>query len=339
MTLAIAGGVRWPGLEPLQAHREVLDVVADPPAGIQGRPGLVMLPQRGPWAEPLARTLALCESMPASLQPHGWRLGLSPDETARRAVRQLGSDVEAFALAAHGWSGSVSLPSIGPFSLAASLWLPVGDRVIGDQVALADVLESLTLGLIRHAEQVTAARHAPTPEAGYEVVLAEPLLAQVVDGAIPTFSGLGRLRAVPAEQVTHRLARLVAHLAGHRVVVAVPAQAAVLRMVGAARPAALQLDVTALGESGWEALAEQVEAGIEVRCAVVPAVPGDAAVIARSVAERWRGLGLPIPGTRGSGALTLLPRSGLVDLSPSDAQATLRLVARCAVALGELLAG
>lgn len=157
-TLAVAGPAAWPGQDALAAHRSGLDVLADPPSGLDGAPGLLALPGRGPWASPLARTLALCEAMPASLEPHGWRLSSTPDGTLRRAGRTLTGDVEALALAAAGYAGPIELPALGPLSLAAALWLPVGERVVSDDVARADLAASLALGLSRHVAAVTAAR-------------------------------------------------------------------------------------------------------------------------------------------------------------------------------------
>lgn len=348
MNPGIAGPSAWPGEEPLEAHRAAIDVLADPPSAVVGLPGLLALPDRGPWAQPVGRALALAEAMPASLESHGWRLGLTADADLRRAARVLTADVEAFALAAAGYAGSVTVPAIGPHSLAASVWLPVGDRVVSDGVALDDLTASLALGLARHAEAIEVARDVPllgVPESragsDVEIVLHEPLLAEVLAGAVPTFSGMGRLRALSAETVMLRLAGLVESWRPRRVVIQVPPEAAVIAAVGAARPQALQLDVTALDERGWEALAAQVEAGVSVRCAVVPHVlggdrPPDPVVVARSVLRPWRSIGLPTA----EHAFVLLPREGVARLTPAEAVATLRATARAAVALGdELVAG
>lgn len=333
--VALTGPSAWPGEDPLLAHQAALEVLADPPSGVRGAAALLALPARGPWAEPVGRTLALCESMPASLEPHGWRLGLVADAFARRAARLLGSDLEAFALAAFGYVGPVTVPLLGPFSLAASVWLPVGDRVVSDSVALDDLIGSIALGVSRHVAAVVAAGDGRLEP---DIVVHEPLLAQVLAGAVPTFSGMGRLRALPAEAVSRRLTDLVAAWSDRRVVVAVPPDAAVIRAVGAARPHALQLDVTRLSAPGWEALAEQVEAGVEVRCAVVSQAasdePTDPAAVAQSVLAPWRALGL----TTAERTFTLLPRSGVGEVSLATAVATLRATARAAVALGDLLA-
>lgn len=336
--VTIAGPSAWPGTEALEAHHAACDVLASPPSAVGGLPGLLALPERGPWAGPVGRTLAICEAMPATLEPHGWRLALAGEEVQHRARRTLAADIEAFALASAGFCGPVTTGVLGPLSLAASVWLPVGERAVVDGMARGDLAASLALGVARHAEALTAARSDAGSVGAVEVVLHEPLLADVLAGAVPTFSGRGRLAALPADGVTETLRSLVGALQGHAVAVQVPAQAAAIRAVGAAAPHALQIDVTALDARGWEAVAEQVEAGVHVRCAVVPhASPelrDDPAAAARSVLAPWRAIGLPTD----QGRFVLLPRPGVASLSASAAEATLREVARAALALGDLLA-
>ncbi|PFG20243.1 hypothetical protein [Serinibacter salmoneus] len=365
-TLAVAGPAAWPGQDALAAHRSSLDVLADPPSGLVGAPGLLALPGRGPWASPLARTLALCEAMPAALEPHGWRLGTTADGTLRRAGRTLTGDVEALALAAAGYAGPIELPVLGPLSLAAATWLPVGERVVSDDVARADLAASLALGLSRHVAAVTAARDlgvvldgaVPSGEAAVggdadsgaasrtgTVVLHEPMLTEVLQGAVPTFSGMSRLRALEAGVVASTIREVAEAMlaAGQVVVLAVPPDARVIDVVGpvlAAAGGGVQVDVMALDRRGMEALAQQVENGLGVRCAVVPHaappqagdVPADPARIATELLQRWRWSGVVPP------RLTVLPRSGVASLTPARARETLTLAARCSVALGDALA-
>lgn len=362
--ITISAGSAWPGDDPFTGHRTSLDVLAQTPSGIDGIAALLALPARGPWAAPVGRTLAIAASMTASLEPHGWRLGLTSDGTQLRAGRMLGGDLEALALAAVGHEGPVTVPVVGPYSLAASVWLPVGERVLADGVALADLVASLQHGVLDHAAALRAARSLPlalTPplpddddgdgdgEAGTGatvgataprpdvVLLHEPLLGQVMAGGVPTFSGMSRLRQHRAEAVTARLADLVRAWAPHDVVIQIPADASVIRAAGAAGPAGLALDTSSLGPAGWEALAEQVELGVTVWSASVPhAVDdgGDPRVAARAFIDPWRSLGLGVDDLD----LVLLPRPGLADLTPEHALATLRGTARVASELGEMLA-
>lgn len=355
MTVTISGLGAWPGEDPLAAHQAILGTLAEAPAGIDGLPHLAVLPARGPWAAPIGRTLSMLEALPASLEPHGWRLSGAPSAELVRAGRVLADDVESFALAGAGYEGPVAAPVLGPFSLAASLWLPVGERVIDDAEATSDVGESLGVGVARHLEAIAAAvsgtRAAATAlkqgdrqqdaaaEAGVgTVLLHEPLLADVLTGRVRTFVGSGRLRPPEVERVTAQLALLVAAWAPHRCVVVVPPDAGAITAAASARPHALALDVTALDRPGWEALAETVERGGRVWATSVPhrsaEVRPDAGAAARGVLDRWRSLGLATTDL----SLTLTARPGLGTLSPEAAGLTLRDTAEAALAMAEQLA-
>ncbi|MBN8882122.1 MAG: hypothetical protein J0H73_07390 [Salana multivorans] len=341
----------WPGADPVAANRAVLDVVADPPSGVSGTPGLLVLPHRGPAAAPIGRTLAIAESMPASLEPHGWRLAGRPSTEQRRAHRLVESDAEQLALGLAGYDGVVQLPVLGPFSLAAATWLPVGERVIVDGVARRDLVDSLALGVGRHLEAVAAARELPVllgepasdpagpreaaPRA--QVLLQEPWLPQILAGSLPTFSGRRTLPALPAEVLAQGLRDLVAAWHPHEVILQIPGDvdAEVLDVVRLVRPGAVQLDATTLGRPAWEALAEIVEAGVGLRWRSVPVVgPGRERVepreVALSILRPLRDVGLrPVD-------LPLAITSGLAEVSPVAAQATLALLTRSALALGDL---
>lgn len=355
MTLTISGLGAWPGEDALAAHQAILGTLAEAPSGTDGLPHLAVLPARGPWAAPIGRTLSMLEALPASLEPHGWRLSGAPSAEIVRARRLLADDVESLALAGAGYSGPIAAPVLGPFSLAASLWLPVGERVIDDAEATSDVGESLAVGIARHLDAIATAvsgtRAAATAltaddpqqdaaaDAGLgTVLLHEPLLADVLTGRVRTFVGSGRLRPPEVERVTAQLARLVAAWGPHRCVVVVPPDAEAIRAVAAARPHALALDVTALDRPGWEALGEAVEDGSRVWATSVPHrvadVRPDAGAAARGVLDRWRSIGLEASDL----SLTLTARPGLGTLSPEAAGLTLRDTAEAALALAELLA-
>ncbi|GMA30737.1 hypothetical protein [Litorihabitans aurantiacus] len=369
MTLTISGLGAWPGRDEhdaFAAHQAILEVLAAAPSGVDGLPHLAVLPARGPWAAPIGRTLALLEAMPAALEPHGWRLAGAPSAELVRAERVLAADVESFALAAAGYDGPLAAPVLGPFSLAASVWLGVGERVVDDAGATADVVESLGVGLGRHLEAVAFAVSgsraaagalagadavpdprdsgdsgpaAVSPEALSDTVLVhEPLLADVVSGRIATFTGSGRLRPPESSWVSAQLGRLVQACAPHPCVLVVPPDAAAIAVASAAAPHALATDVTALDPAGWEALAEAVESGRRVWAASVPHRRSDArpdpGAAARAVLTPWRAIGLPTADL----SFTLAPRPGLGMLTPSAAADTLRDTARTALALAELVA-
>lgn len=365
--VTICSPASWPGEDRETANHAALDVLLDPPTGVAGVPGLLTLPGRGPAAWPVARSLAIAESMPASLEPHGWRLASRSGTEQRRARRLVEGDVEAFALALAGEPGPVQVPVLGPFSLAAATWLPVGERVIVDDVARGDLVTSLSLGVTRLLEALQAARDLPTllpspspspssPQPGnlagpleatralpavsaprVQVLLNEPWLAQILAGTLPKLSGRSSLPALPAEAVTQGLRELVAAWPQHDVVVQVQTDERALQVAGSAGVAGLRLDAAALGMSAWERLAPLVEAGVRVQWASVPLVRNargrtDPGAVAASVLRPLRSIGLRPT------SLELALGPGLSEVSPLAAQASLVGLARSAVALGEATA-
>ncbi|ACQ79623.1 conserved hypothetical protein [Beutenbergia cavernae DSM 12333] len=354
----IGGLGPWPGTEPFPAQQQVLDVLAAAPSGVEGIPHLVTLPGRGPGGEAVGRALALSESMPATLEPHGWRLGLVGDHTLRRARSWLAEDVEALGLAASGYSGPLALPVLGPWTLAASTWLPRGERVVSDAVAVRDVVAALAAGVLDHLAAVSRALswatilggEAPAQPPGepaaaggaprFTVVLAEPRLDAVLHGAVSSFSGVSRLASVEPGVVAGAVRTLVEAWADVAdVVVVAPGDAETIRTVRSAGVAGLALDVPRLGGAAWDAVGEAIESGLRLWAGVAPA-RGDGAAprpddVAQVLLEPWRRLGL---ASEGLDAVVLTPRSGLAGASPAAARATLDDVARAAAALGELVA-
>lgn len=317
----------WPGVGALEAQVAVLDRLADVPAGVEGLPHLVQLPARGPAAASVGRTLGLLEGMPAGLEPHGWRLRGTPDAELRRARAVLREDLEALTAAAVGYAGPLVLPVLGPWSLAARVWLPRGERLLGDPVAVRDVVDSLVVGVAEHVGEVR--RRVPGAEP--VVLVVEPALADVLDGAVPTFSGRARLAAIPAAEVREALRRTVAGLAAavadDAVVLHVPAEPASVRVAGGAGAAAVGVDVTGAGPALWEVIAAVVERGVRPWLGVVPVThavaPGRSAatVAAAALRRAWRDVGLERARLA---RVVVTPAGGLAHLTPARAGEVLR---------------
>ena len=342
MNLSISGLGAWPGQEPLLAHQAIVDSLADAP--VPGLPHLAVLTDRGPWAAPIGRTLALAESTAASLEPHGWRLGSSSKEQ-HLAHSTLALDIEAFAIASSGYQGPIALPVLGPLSLAASVWLPVGERALADRSAVTDLSAALAVGVRRHAEAVAHGRGVSVQERGADadggrttIVLHEPLLEHVVRGGIPTFSGMSRLRTVEPTVASELLRHLLESWAGFDVVLVVPPNETSIAAARASGVKRIATDLTALDRAGWDELATAVETGIGVWASSVPHRRDDAAPhpgqAARAILAPWRAVGLETTDW----SLVLSARPGLGELSPQAARDTLRDVGRAAAALAELIA-
>lgn len=339
----------WPGEHPLEAARAVLGEL-----GGDHLPFAPELPARGPGADPTGRTAALLVDMPVDLQPVGWRLVDHPGRDAQRAASLRTADLDALAEAADGYAGPLKLQVVGPWSLAASVWLPRGERAVVDDGAARYLLGSLVEGVLQHAADVQRL----VPGAQLVVQVDEPSLPAVLEGRVPTASGWGRLRAVDAQRARDGLRELTGALraAGVRTALrctapsssssAGPSGAAgvwpLLRTAGAD---ALVLAAPAsrpLGTAVWEQLAEALEAGHELHLGVldVPALAGGAALpevsaLISAVRTPWERLGLPAAQL---GQVVVTTSTGLAALSPAAAAAALGRLRATADALGEVLA-
>jgi hypothetical protein len=341
----VSGTGPWPGTEPLEAQQTVLGDVADVPDGVDGLPWTVRLTERGPYGSAAAHALGLLVDMPAELGPHGWRLADHPGRDAARLDSARRADLDALAIAAHGWDGPLVVPVAGPFTLAASVYLARGDRAVGDEGAVAELVESLGTGVGEHL----AAVRRSVPGARPTVLLHEPLLAQVVAGVLPSFSGYGRLRAVPAPVVSERLARLVALLragGAERVVLHVGAGASAVGAVRGAGADALGVDVAGLDERWWERIAEVVESGTALWAGVPQPETSqcagpDVRGVADAVLRGWERVGLSRPGLRDvvllapAGPAVPAGGAGGTVVDPAAARSTLATVARAAAIVAE----
>ena len=290
----------WPGTDPLEAARAVVGVLADE----HGLPSLPVLPARGPGADPVGRTAALLVDVPVDLQPVGWRLTDHPGRDSRRAQGFLRADTDALAEAADGLVGPLALTCTGPWSLAASLWLPRGERAAVDPGAARDLAASLAQGLADHVAHVRRL----VPGAQPVVVLDEGDLGAVLSGRVPRASGWGRLPPVELPVVREGLRTVLDALAeaGTASVVRVPlarpddgpapAPGALLAAVLEAGAGGVGLawgQVAAVGEQAWEAVAETAEAGAPLVVALDDQGAEPSALVSALTAP-WRRLGLDV---------------------------------------------
>ncbi|MGW6132560.1 hypothetical protein ACWFNE_21240 [Cellulomonas sp. NPDC055163] len=337
----VSGHPVWPGEDLLDAQSVVVGDLADTPEGLDGLPFLVRLPARGPWADSTAQTAALLVDLPVELGVHGWKLADRPGHDHSRARALVREGLDVLAVAAHGYAGPLVVPVVGPLTLAASLYLARGDRVLADPGAVSELAESLAAGLVEH---LAAVRRA-VPGAAVSVVLHEPLLAQVVAGVLPTFSGYSALRPVRAPVAAERLRTVTGALRGaataERVVVHGGAAWSSTATVADSGADAVALAVGGFDERAWERVAELVERGTALwaelppqassQCAG-PDVAGQAAVLL----EPWRRVGLPAERLRD--VVVLAPPVG-PGATPDDARGALAGTVRAALIVAERAEG
>jgi hypothetical protein len=238
-------------------------------------PHLPELPARGVGADMIGRAAALLVDLAVEVVPTGWRVTARPGRDHRRAVDLLRFDVDAVDAACAGARpGWVKVQAAGPWTLAASIELRTGHRVLTDRGAVREFAVSLGEGLRAHAAEV-----AQRTGARVLVQLDEPSLPAVLAGALPTASGWGTVAPVEAPDAQALLRDLVAALGGPVAVhcCAADPPVALLASTGAA---AIGIDATLPAISGdtavpaaLDALGEVWDAGIPLLLGLVPALP------------------------------------------------------------------
>ena len=320
----------WPGTDVREALGVVRDLLADPGDSVDGLPYLPELPDRGPGADLVGRGLGILVDLPVDLQPSGWRLTDRPGRDLSQTTAYLRQDLDELAEAFDGWTGRLKLQVAGPWTLAASTWLPRGERVVSDSGATRDLVDSLAEGVRLH---VTAVQRL-LPGASLVLQLDEPSLPAVIDGRLPTASGYGLVRAVDPQDTLDGLETVLgAAPEGTRPVVhccAPDAPIVLLRRTGAD----LAVDTALLGPRGWEGVAVGVEEGMTLYAGSVPTdgTLTRSQAVADRLVERWRELGMPSSELAN---LVITPACGLAGLTPGRARDVSRVCIESARELAE----
>lgn len=305
----------FPGTDPGEAARVVFGEVAD-------LPHLPELPGRGAGADAVGRTASLLVDLHVDIHAGRWRLVPRPGHDERRACEMLERDLDALEEAGSRHPGPVKLQVVGPWTLAASVELPRGEKVLADRGATRDLAASLTEAVARHVAEV---RRRLSSVARVLVQVDEPLLGAVLSGAVPSASGWARLpvpEPAPAEHVVADVLAAAGSDAGVRCNVP-GAPLAMLRRAGARF---LALDADLLETVPEEDVGEAIEAGTGLLVGLVPR-PGtgasrdDVADLTLTTRRLWGRLGL---GEGHWAAVVVTPATGLAELSPEDAVAVLR---------------
>jgi methionine synthase II (cobalamin-independent) len=309
---AATGIGSMPGRDVAEAQRIVLGELPD-------LPHLVELPDRGPGADLIGRGAALLAGLPIELYAGRWRVAARPGRDLRLALDFLERDLDTLTEQAAGYVGPLKIQTAGPWTLAASLELPIGGRLLRDHGAARDLAASLGEGLRTHVADV----QARIPGARLIVQLDEPSLPAVLAARIPTESGLATLRAVDAAVARTALASVIA-ATGVPVVVHCCAADVPLTLLREAGATAVAIDLGLVTD--LDPLGELIDAGLGVFAGAVDtraasaARPPSAADVADGVLALWRKLGFP------SSRLTqvvVTPACGLAGAAPAAAQSSL----------------
>jgi methionine synthase II (cobalamin-independent) len=326
--IRVTGIGSWPGTD-------MADAVQIAFAECPDLPYLPELPARGAYAAMIGRSTALLAGLAVDLQPAGWRLTDGSGREHRLAIATLRSDLDLLEEHAQGYAGPVKYSVAGPWTLAASMERPRGDRVLADPGARRDVAQSLAEGV---SELVVDMRRR-LPDTTPLVQLDEPLLPAVLAGSVPTASGFSRHGPVEPPEVSSNLSQLIERLgatAGCDVLVHCCAADPPIDLLWRTGARGALVDLDQLRRAEWDALGFALEAGWEVGLGAVPAGrPLTADQIARRVLPGLRDLGLD-PAR--SGQLILTPACGLASATQAAAVAALRALRAAADIVSEQLA-
>ncbi len=308
------------------AHAEAVRLVLDELPDLAFVPEL---PGRGVTAAMTGRALGLVEGIGADLQPAGWRLTDASGVDHRRARSLLAQDLDTVEELAQGYEGAFKTQVAGPWTLAATVEKPRGDKVLSDHGARRDLAQALAEGLRVHVADLR--RRVPGAER-LVVQVDEPALAAVMGGQVPTASGFGRHRRVDLPEASAHLEWMVAAIteAGAEAWVHSCAPQTPWALVAGTGVAGLSADLDMLGPADLDTFAEVLEQGRTTALGVVPSTDpaspvSDARVVER--VERWLDmLGLD-PEEVGSG-LVLTPTCGLAGASHAWSRQALQVVRR-----------
>lgn len=294
-------------------------------------PHVPEVPGRGVAAAMTGRGLAVVEGLAADLQPAGWRLTDASGVDHRRARSLLAQDLDTVEEHAQDYAGAFKTQVTGPWTLAATVEKPRGDKVLSDHGARRELAQALAEGVRLHLADL---RRRISGVDRWVVQLDEPALGTVVAGRVPTASGYGRHRSVDLPEASAHLEWVVEAVvdAGGEAWVHSCAPQTPWSLVAGTGVAGLSADLDMLGPADLDTFAEALESGRSAALGVVPstdpaAVPSDARLTER--VQRWLDmLGLD-PEAVGE-HLVVTPTCGLAGATPAWASRAVRLSATTA---------
>ncbi len=279
------------------------------------------VPGRGAGAEMTGRGLCVLEGLAADLQPAGWRLVDAPGIDQRRARSLLAHDLDRVEEHGQEYAAAFKIQVAGPWTLAATVEKPRGDKVLADHGARREVAESLAAGISAHVADVR--RRLPGAS---EIVVQvdEPALAAVLAGAVPTASGFSRHRSVDVPEASTHLTWVLEAIkaAGATAWVHACAPQTPWDLILGAGADGICVDTSLLGPADLDVLAGALEDGRTVGLGILPALapaaePGEVA-LTESVLRLLDMLGLD-PEVHAE-RLVITPACGMAGAAPAWAR-------------------
>lgn len=193
-----------PGTSLLDAADVVLSETGD-------LPHVPLLPARGLGSDPVGRTAGLLEAVTVDRGPRSWIMSDRPQLLTRRTWDLIDRDLDELESA---WGTSVPAMKVqvtGPWTMAASIELASGHRVITDPGAVRDLTDALIEGVNSHVAAVARRFHAEVT-----VQIDEPMLLDVASG-LPGATRLNPIRPVNPKDLAQRLAHVIEGVSAEQV--------------------------------------------------------------------------------------------------------------------------
>lgn len=277
---AATGVGSLPGTDALGAAAAVMDTFPD-------LPYLPELPARGVGADAVGRSAGMLVDLPVELAAGRWQVAARPGIDLGTARAVLGDDLDALAVAAHGYTGLLKVSVLGPVSLAAALDRSRGEVAVSDPGLRHDLAASLADGVRAVLSRVVSR----VPGAVPVLQVDEPSMPAVLAGALRTRSGWGGLAPLEPYEAQSLLAEVLAVAPGPTVVHCCAPDVPVPLLV-AAGASGLSFDLDLVRDSDLDAYGHAIDAGASL---VVGAVPTRRAMTGAQAADRvaamWGRLG------------------------------------------------
>ena len=322
MSWTASGVGSLPGEDIREAVRVVLGELPD-------RPHLPELPARGAIGGMIGRTLAMVTDLGFDLQPAGWRLTDASGIDHRRAQSLLAQDLDVLEEMTQGYAGPLKLQLAGPWTLAACVEKPRGDKVLADVGARRELAQALAEGAAAHVADV----RRRVPGASLVVQVDEPALPAVMAGQVPTASGFHRHRSVDAPLADELLGFVTAALPGVTRLAHCCAEGVPIALLAGAGFDGVCVDVDRLSAAELTPLGELLDGGRQAWLGVVPTT--ESALTSRGVADRVLRLldMLGFDPDEVADRIVLTPGCGLAGASPAWARQAMTLVREAAATL------
>ena len=324
MNMRATGVGSMPGEDFTRAVQVVLDALPD-------LAHLPELPARGPIADLTGRGVALVADLGFDLQPVGWRLTDAAGIDHRRARSLLSQDLDVLEDLAQGYAGQLKVQVAGPWTLAATVEKPRGDKVLSDLGARRELAQALAEGVRTHLADV----RRRVPDASLILQLDEPVLPAVLAGAVPTSSGFSRHRSVKPPEAAEALGWVLEAAGATPTVVHCCAADVPINLLRQASAGGVSVDLAVLGASAIDELGSALDDGAQVHLGVVPST-GEQVPTTKATVERVLRLLDMIGFDPGevSDRLVLTPSCGLAGATAAYAVDALRVVHEAAQELG-----